>query len=145
MTAGLPGTGIGGLFYLLLAIYMPVREFFRTLQGRTTLKRWGVITLQLLFVAGILAAMWGEVWALNRALFWLKEAYHIDIFSINGPLTFRETRTMAITCAYASFVSLTFVLAVVTVLRFFVSRPHIAKSNSFTARKMAMRTNYQPV
>jgi hypothetical protein len=139
MTAGLPGTGIGGLFYLLLAVYMPVCEFFRTLQRRTSLKRWGVITLQLFFVGGILTAMWGEVWLLNQALLWLKETLHIDLFSISGPLTFQQTKTMAFASAFASFISLTFVLSIVTVLRFFVSRPHNAKSHAFK-----VRPNYQP-
>jgi hypothetical protein len=126
MTAGLPGTGIGGLFYLLLAVYMPVCEFFRTLQGRTTLKRWGVVMLQIFFVAGILFAMWGEVWALNRALLWLKQSQHIDLLSVNGPITFTQTRAMATTSAMASLISLTFVLAIVTILRLFVSRPQKA-------------------
>ena len=29
MTAGMPGTGIGGLFYLLSALLMPLRELWR--------------------------------------------------------------------------------------------------------------------
>jgi len=34
MTAGLPGTGIGGLFYLISALLMPVREAWRAATGR---------------------------------------------------------------------------------------------------------------
>lgn len=33
MTAGLPGTGIGGLFYLLSALFMPIRELWRAAKG----------------------------------------------------------------------------------------------------------------
>lgn len=34
MTAGLPGTGIGGLFYLLSALFMPIRELWRAALGK---------------------------------------------------------------------------------------------------------------
>ena len=34
MTAGLPGVGIGGIFYLASAIMMPVRSLVATLSGR---------------------------------------------------------------------------------------------------------------
>ena len=32
MTAGVPGTGLGGLFYILAALLLPVRCFVRTLR-----------------------------------------------------------------------------------------------------------------
>ena len=32
-TAGLPGTGIGGLFYLVAIVYMLIAEVLLTLQG----------------------------------------------------------------------------------------------------------------
>ena len=38
--AGLPGTGLGGLFYLLLAFWMPFAELPRTLRGRSSRARW---------------------------------------------------------------------------------------------------------
>jgi hypothetical protein len=127
MTVGLPGTGIGGIFYMLLAIYMPVSEFFHTLKGKTTLRRWGFITLQLLFVSGVVAAMWSELWLVNRVLIWVW-----GIFKINGPLlmqsaSFRETKFVAMAAAYMSFISLTFVITAMHVLRFFVHRSRCGK------------------
>jgi hypothetical protein len=124
MTIGLPGTGIGGIFYLLLAICMPAKEFVRTLKGRTNLKRWGFITLQMLFVLGVAAAIWSELWILNRLLIWTW-----GTLKVNGPLlimerTFQQTKFMAIASALASFVSLAFVITGVHVLRFFVHRAH---------------------
>ena len=122
MTVGLPGTGIGGVFYMLLAVCMPVMEFVRTLKGRTNLKRWFFVALQLLFVFGVIAVMWSELWLLNKslALLW-------GTLKVNGPLivvdqTFRQTKIMAMASASASFVSLTFVITGVHVLRFFVHR-----------------------
>jgi hypothetical protein len=122
MTVGLPGTGIGGIFYLLLAVYMPILESVRTLKGRTNLRRWGFIILQLLFVLGIIAAMWGELWVLNRSLMWTW-----DTLKVNGPLlmpepSFSQTKLMALASASASFISLTFVIIAVHILRFFVHR-----------------------
>jgi hypothetical protein len=124
MTVGLPGTGIGGIFYLLLAIWMPIRESARTLKGRTNLRRWGFITLQLLFVLGVVTAMWSELWLLNQMLIWTW-----GTLKINGPLfiterTFTQTKFMVLASASASFVSLTFVITSVHVLRFFVHQNH---------------------
>ena len=36
MVVGLPGTGIGGIFYILLAFMMPVREAFLSITGKGT-------------------------------------------------------------------------------------------------------------
>ena len=140
MTAGLPGTGIGGIFYLLLAVYMPVCEFFKTLKGKTSLKRWGFITLQLSFVAGIWAAIWGELWLLNQGMLWLRQNYHMNLLPIDGRFTFGKTSSIAFTSAMASFISLTFVLAVVCVLRVCVSRP----KNTALRPLAANKPQYQP-
>ncbi|WP_299050184.1 hypothetical protein [uncultured Nocardioides sp.] len=56
MTAGLPGTGLGGLFYLLLALYMPLHELVRTLQGRGSRERWRLALTQMLIALGIIAS-----------------------------------------------------------------------------------------
>lgn len=122
MTVGLPGTGIGGIFYLLLAVCMPAREFIRTLKGNTNLKRWGFITLQLLFVAGVISAMWGEVWLLNGLLLWLWGTFHISGPLLMASQSFNETKILAFTSAYLSFISLAFVITMMHVLRFFVHR-----------------------
>jgi hypothetical protein len=120
MTAGLPGTGIGGIFYFLLVVCMPIREFFRTLQGRTTLKRWCFIALQLFFVIGILAAMWGEVWLLNRLLLLLPFSFGHCHFFVGKELTFEQSKVLAVAAATAGFISLTFVLVAVYIVRILV-------------------------
>jgi hypothetical protein len=40
MTAGLPGAGIGGLFFVLSAYFMLVVEVQRTVRGRSSIERW---------------------------------------------------------------------------------------------------------
>jgi hypothetical protein len=46
MTVGLPGTGIGGLFYLINALAMPVVEIIRNLRGRRETGGWRVAVSQ---------------------------------------------------------------------------------------------------
>jgi hypothetical protein len=58
MNAGLPGTGIGGVFYLLSALLMPFFEVVRTLRGNSSWSRWVLLLRQLAMAAGILAGMW---------------------------------------------------------------------------------------
>ena len=58
MTAGLPGTGIGGLFYLISALMMPFREAFRAMAGRGDRAR-GQVALQ---QGGLAVTIVGAVW-----------------------------------------------------------------------------------
>jgi hypothetical protein len=59
MIAGLPGTGISGLFYLLSAFWMPIAEFVRTLRGRERQSNWKLVLSQFALATGILAALGG--------------------------------------------------------------------------------------
>ncbi|MFI5403213.1 MAG: hypothetical protein ACHQ1G_09770 [Planctomycetota bacterium] len=68
MTAGIPGTGLGGLFYFLLIVLMPFREFVLTLRRRSSLARWGRVGFHLLILAAMLSILWGEAWLLDRVL-----------------------------------------------------------------------------
>jgi hypothetical protein len=71
MTAGLPGSGIGGLFYLLTALLMPVHELGRTLMGLSSAKRWRLVIQQAALAAGILLAVWATGWALGWVVHWI--------------------------------------------------------------------------
>ncbi|MCH1867597.1 hypothetical protein [Nocardioides sp. CFH 31398] len=65
MTAGLPGTGLGGLFYLLLALAMPVIELVRTLRGDHSAERWRLALTQAGIALGIVGATVGVVVAVR--------------------------------------------------------------------------------
>ncbi len=71
MIAGLPGTGIGGLFYVGLTLLMPFRELYRAIRGRSNAKRWSFIAVQMSFVLGIAGGMWGEAWAIGKLVEWI--------------------------------------------------------------------------
>ena len=58
VTPGLPGTGIGGLFYLISALAMPFREAFRAIIGRGDRERGHVALLQGSMALTILGAIW---------------------------------------------------------------------------------------
>jgi hypothetical protein len=46
MIMGIPGTGIGGLFYLFAALLMPIIELVQTARGRSSKSRWREVGLQ---------------------------------------------------------------------------------------------------
>jgi len=58
MTAGLPGTGIGGVFYLLSTLLMPIIEIIMTIRGKSSVARWMFVLRQLAMGATILGGMW---------------------------------------------------------------------------------------
>jgi hypothetical protein len=58
MTAGLPGVGIGGIFYLASAIMMPARSLVAVVTGRAHEARWRVALQQAAIALGILVALW---------------------------------------------------------------------------------------
>jgi tetratricopeptide (TPR) repeat protein len=71
MAAGIPGVGIGGIFYLVTALLMPVHELWlvaRREPGAGSAARWRVITRQWSIAAGILVAIWATGWVLGRML-----------------------------------------------------------------------------
>ena len=68
MTAGLPGTGIGGLFYLISALFMPFRELVLTARGRSRLERWRSVASQTIIALGIILGIWLMGWALGYVI-----------------------------------------------------------------------------
>ena len=68
MNAGLPGTGIGGLFYVLLALLMPVRELYLTARGRSSRERWRLVLQQAAIALGIVASLAVTGWVFSRAV-----------------------------------------------------------------------------
>jgi len=67
MFAGLPGIGVGTLFYVLIALWMPVREIAFVFRGESSWARWRLIITQLVFAAGIVAS----VAAADQLLVWM--------------------------------------------------------------------------
>ena len=68
MNVGLPGTGIGGLFYLLTALLMPVVELVNTLHGRSSATQWQIVLRQTTLALGVLGGLWATAWCLKHLL-----------------------------------------------------------------------------
>ena len=71
MFAGLPGIGVGTLFYVLMALLMPLWEIPRVIQGTSSLARWRMIVRQLFFASGIVATVMFAARLLMWILGWL--------------------------------------------------------------------------
>jgi hypothetical protein len=67
MFAGLPGIGVGTLFYVLAALWMPLRECPRLLKGTSSVARWRVIGVQFCFALSIIAS----IAIADRVLSWM--------------------------------------------------------------------------
>jgi len=57
MSAGLPGLGLGGLFFIFSALLAPFPELWRTLRGRSDLASWRIIGRQLAQALAMIAAV----------------------------------------------------------------------------------------
>lgn len=68
MTAGLPGSGIGGLFYVLSALFIPVRELWRALRTRSMPERPVLALQQTGLAVGIIIVLWWTGWVIDALL-----------------------------------------------------------------------------
>jgi hypothetical protein len=57
MFAGLPGIGVGTLFYVLAGLVMPLVELTRSLSGDVSAARWRVAIAQFCFAVSIVASV----------------------------------------------------------------------------------------
>ena len=75
MNPGLPGAGIGGLFYVLSALWMPICELWRLRRGDAR-GQWPLVARQFAIAVGIIVAMSGVFWALDTVLILQQVAAH---------------------------------------------------------------------
>jgi len=65
MTVGLPGAGIGGLFYLASTILLPLRSLVKRLRGQQDGVPWRDQAHSLAIAVGIIGALWMAGWLLS--------------------------------------------------------------------------------
>lgn len=73
MIAGLPGTGIGGLYYLLASGWMLLREGWSKLNKRHDLSRSKLVKMQILIAFLIVAGMWATGELVGRLVLLLSQ------------------------------------------------------------------------
>ncbi len=117
MFAGLPGIGVGTLFYVLMAVWMPFREMPRVFAGKSSLAQWQLIARQLFYAAGIVAT----VMFAERLLMWILGQSKVAPFSpaayLHGELGARAGDSLLAAPIAASLLLLAGVLLFVEVLR----------------------------
>ncbi|MBI4545479.1 MAG: tetratricopeptide repeat protein, partial [Gemmatimonadetes bacterium] len=123
MSVGLPGAGIGGVFYLVSALVMPVREAGRALRGDVAAHRWRVVLRQVGMAAGVIAAIWAVGWLLGVVLGPRPAAASLGSLGSAGAGAPAEVRNVLRMAALIfTFGTLAAVLIAVQVLRFVVRR-----------------------
>ena len=115
MTAGLPGVGIGGIFYLASAIMMPVRSLYAVFTGRAHEARWRVALQQAAIAGGIL----GALWLTGLALGWIIATVfpHSTIAGVTGAAPSHVRSVVRTSALLLSFGTLAAVLLFVQLLR----------------------------
>ena len=120
MTVGLPGVGLGGIFYLVSAALMPVRELVRAVR-RDRPARWPLVWRQSAMVAGILGALWLTGWLLGLML-----ATSPVALVTTGRAALRPSaahNVLRVSALALSLGMLVLVLSSVQIARLFVRRP----------------------
>lgn len=129
MTAGLPGTGIGGVFYLVSALLMPVVELFRTLRGESSIVRWIVVLRQLTMAGAIITGMWlmGLLLGVVMEYFNAVESERLNrLIQIGQSGNLAHINVFHVAPLYFSLITLISILTTTHVLRF-VFKPALGK------------------
>ena len=117
MFAGLPGIGVGTLFYVMMAVWMPFREMPRVFAGKSSLAQWQLIARQLFYATGIVAT----VMFAERLLLWILGQSKVAPFSpaafLHEELGVRAGDSLLAAPITASLLLLAGVLLFVEVLR----------------------------
>ena len=71
MTVGIPGTGLGGVLYILLCGWMAARESWLMLRGRGSKLRMRVAMKHAAMGGAMVCALWASVQAMGLGLRWL--------------------------------------------------------------------------
>jgi fucose permease len=67
MTAGVPGSGIGGSFYLLSALLMPVQESVSICRKTSSCASRQAVGRQVLNAMGVLSGVWMTGWFISKS------------------------------------------------------------------------------
>lgn len=110
--AGLPGTGLGGIFYILLIFWMIIRK----LAGAKGYSRWRRITPLGVMAAVIIMILWGEMWIVGRLVGRLPRFG--DIVTFGAPVP----GTLTIVLALMPLLTLAALLSALHTARLLLSR-----------------------
>ena len=125
MTAGLPGAGIGGLFYLVATITLPLRSCWRRVRGRADSISWRHQAHNVAMAGGIIAGLWLAGWLLGFVV----PVEMLNPGMVRGPGHAASLRTVIPAATFAAAIfTLAMVLAAVEVAH------HVARRAPVTQR-----------
>ena len=117
MFAGLPGIGVGTLFYVLAGLCMPLLELVQVARGTSSVARWRVIARQFCFAVSVIVS----IMAAERLLMWiLGETEHQSMNPariLNQELSTRAPESILAAPMAAALLLLAGVLLAVELLR----------------------------
>lgn len=117
MFAGLPGLGVGTLFFVLTGLSMPLVELYRALRGRRAPANWPLVAKQFCYALSIVAS----IAAAEATLLWLMGASAPGAVGparlLNDGMKAQSPDSIFAVPVTASLVMLGSVLLVVEVLR----------------------------
>jgi hypothetical protein len=122
MFAGLPGIGVGTLFYILAALWMPFHELARVVRGTSSGARWRRIGMQWVYAFSIMVS----VFFADRVMLWALGEYAPGSVGpahlLHGELGARAPQSVLAAPMTASLILLAVVLLAVELFRL---RQHI--------------------
>jgi hypothetical protein len=119
MTAGVPGTGIGGLFYLLAALFLPVRGLLLRLRGGRV--SWRMVARLLVLALGVFLGIWATWWLLGLVIVPTAETVEAAIH-IRGIMRREYAEFVRWAALLAGFVTLALVMIATQVARLVIRR-----------------------
>lgn len=97
MTAGVPGSGIGGFFYVVSALLMPVHESISLARGTSSRASRRVVIRQVLNACGVLCGVWFTGWFIVRSSQTISSSLHIQNHAIAPAFTRLSVSSAVIT------------------------------------------------
>ena len=73
MTVGIPGTGLGGVLYILLCGWMAARESWLMLRGRSSRRRMLIVMKHASMAGAMVSALWASAQVMGIGLRWLSD------------------------------------------------------------------------
>jgi hypothetical protein len=128
MNAGLPGTGLGGLLYLLLVALMPIRESLMLLRGKSSWLRWNIVGRMCVMGGAIIAALFAEWWFLGRTFDYITS--HTEVTSRLHHSSLIGARTVVPSMAYAPFIALGALIIAMPALHAIIAQPQKIAPNA---------------
>ena len=126
MIAGIPGTGIGGIYYILLALMMPVQETCRLCVRRSSAERWLQVAAQTGNALGILITAWLTGWLLIHTFAVLR----IHGLGSQSQAVKTMTNIMSVSTFHLALVVLGSVILSVHILRLLIPARKLPKSTT---------------